>query len=51
MVAMIDYKDKYPYEEHDMQNLQEGKDYYTPEEAYESIMSDIKVIYNLKDAV
>lgn len=30
---------------------QEEKEYFTPEEVYELVMSDVKSIYDLKDAV
>lgn len=47
----IDYTDKSLFEEVDFLKLQEEKDFYTLEEAYELIMSGIKSIYELKDAV
>ena len=27
------------------------KDFYTPEEAYELVMSDVKSVYDMKDAI
>ena len=48
---MIDYTDRTLYEVDATLQEQNDKEFYTPEEAYESIMSDVKVIYELKDAV
>lgn len=46
----IDYTDKSLYEDKGYMPPLE-KEYYTPEEAYELVMSDVKSIYDLKDAV
>ena len=48
---MIDYTDRALYEDNATMQEQNDKEFYTPEEVYESIMSDVKVIYELKDAV
>ena len=48
---IIDYTDKSLFEEDEHTLLSEEKEYYTPEEAYELVMSDVQSIYNLKDAV
>ena len=47
----IDYTGKSPSEDssHVLPTME--KDFYTPEEAYELVMSDVKSIYDLKDAV
>lgn len=47
----IDYTDQSLYEE-DMNFLSSlDKEYYTPEEAYELVMKEIRAIYEMKDAV
>ena len=47
----IDYTDKSLYEDKGYMQSPLEKEYYTPEEAYELVMSDVKSIYDLKDAV
>lgn len=47
----IDYTDKSLYEDSGYMQCAEEKDFYTPEEAYESVMNDVKSIYDMKDAV
>ncbi|MBQ9666236.1 MAG: hypothetical protein IJV33_07180 [Bacteroidaceae bacterium] len=47
----INYTDKTLYEDNCCTQLPVEKEFYTPEEAYELVMSDVKSIYGLKDAV
>lgn len=47
----IDYTDKSLYEDAGYMQLSLEKDYYTPEEVYELVMSDVKSVYDLKDAI
>ena len=47
----IDYTDKTLYEGKNYEQLPLDKEFYTPEEAYELVMSDVKSIYDLKDAI
>ncbi|MBQ8702176.1 MAG: hypothetical protein IJ549_05375 [Prevotella sp.] len=47
----IDYTDKTLYEDKSFNQQPIDKEYYTPEEAYELVMSDVKSVYSLKDAV
>ncbi len=47
----IDYTDKTLYEGKSHEQLPLDKEFYTPEEAYELVMSDVKSIYDLKDAI
>lgn len=48
----IDYNDPYLWEDHgDLPSLPEGKDTFTPEEAYQIIMADIRKIYDEDDSV
>ena len=49
--GVIDYTDKSLFEDTGYANSSLGKDFYTPEEAYELVVSDVKSIYDLKDAV
>jgi hypothetical protein len=46
----IDYSDPSLYED-DGLTLPEGKDSYTPEELRDLLISDLKSIYGMKDAV
>lgn len=48
---MIDYNDKTLFEDSDFMPLPNEKEFYTPEEAYELVMSDVQSIYSLKYAV
>lgn len=48
---IIDYTDKSLYEDNGFIQSPIEKEFYTPEEAYELVMSDIKSVYSLKDAV
>ena len=47
----IDYTDKALYEDKGYGQLPVDKEFYTPEEAYELVMSEVKSVYDLKDAV
>lgn len=47
----IDYSDKFLYEDKGYGQQPLNKDFYTPEEAYELVMSDVKSVYDLKDAI
>ena len=47
----IDYTDKTLYEDKGYGQKTIDKEFYTPEEAYELVMSDVKSVYDLKDAV
>ena len=48
----LNYNDPYLWEDHgDLPPLPEGKDTFTPEEAYKIIMADIRKIYDEDDAV
>lgn len=48
----LDYNDPYLWEDHgDLPQLPEGKETFTPEEAYKIIMADIRKIYDEDDAV
>lgn len=47
----IDYTDKSLYEDNDYLQSPLEKELYTPEEAYELVMSDVKSVYDLRDAV
>ena len=44
----IDYTDKSLYEDNSYAQSPLEKEYYTPEEAYELVMSDVKSVYDLK---
>ena len=46
----IDYSDPSLYEDDDL-ILPEGKDSYTPEELRDLLISDLKSIYGMKDAL
>lgn len=48
---IIDYSDKSLFEDSDHMPLPGEKEFYTPEEAYELVMSDVRSIYFMKDAV
>ena len=48
---IINYSDKSLFEDSDPISLPDEKEFYTPEEAYELVMSDIRSIYFMKDAV
>lgn len=48
----IDYSDPWLYEDHgDVPPLPEGKETFTPEEALDIILKDIRHIYETEDAV
>lgn len=47
----IDYTDKTLYEDNSFEGQPLDQEYYTPEEAYELVVSDVKSIYEMKDAV
>ena len=47
----IDYTDKSLYEDNGYMQTPLEKEFYTPEEAYELVMSDVKSVYDLRDAV
>ncbi len=47
----IDTIGKSPNEDNDCLQQPLEKDFYTPEEAYELVMSDVKSIYDMKDAI
>ena len=48
---IIDYSDKSLFE-HNIPLLSPlDKEYYTPEEAYELVMREVRAIYEMKDAV
>lgn len=49
--SIIDYTDKSLYEDNGFGQQPLDKEFYTPEEAYELVMSDVKSVYDLKDAV
>ena len=49
--GVIDYTDKTLYEDNGYMQLPIEKELYTPEEAYELVMSDVKSVYDLKDAI
>ncbi len=48
---VIDYTDATLYEEDGYLQQSLDKDFFTPEEVYELVMSDVKSIYDLKNAV
>ncbi|MBP5629096.1 MAG: hypothetical protein J6X27_04560 [Bacteroidaceae bacterium] len=47
----IDYTDKSLFEDKGYEQQPLDKEFYTLEEAYELVMSDVKSVYDLKDAV
>lgn len=47
----IEYTDKTLYEDKGFDQQPIDKEFYTPEEAYEQVMSEVKAVYDLKDAV
>ncbi|MBR6178949.1 MAG: hypothetical protein IKQ70_13880 [Bacteroidales bacterium] len=47
----IDYSDDSLYDDSNLLSPPLDKEFYSPEEAYELVMKDVKAIYNLKDAV
>jgi hypothetical protein len=47
----IDYTDKSLYKGDGYEQQPLDKEFYTPEEAYELVMRDVKAVYDLKDAV
>lgn len=51
MQDSIDYTDQSLYDDSNLLLPPLQKDFYSPEEAYELVMKDVKAIYNLKDAV
>ena len=48
---IIDYSDKSLFEDSDHMTLPDEKEFYTPEEAYELVMSDVQSIYFMKNAI
>lgn len=48
---IIDYSDKSLFEDGQYIPSPDEKDFYTPEEAYELVMSDVRSVYFMKDAV
>ena len=50
-ITDIDTLDKSQQEDNDCLQQPLEKDFYTPEEAYELVMSDVKSIYDMKDAI
>ena len=48
---IIDYSNKSLFEDSVQTPLPDEKEFYTPEEAYELVMSDVQSIYFMKDAV
>ena len=48
---IIDYSDKSLFEDSDPMPLPDEKEFYTPEEAYELVMSDVQSIYFMKNAI
>lgn len=48
---IIDYSDKSLFEDSDHMSLPDEKEFYTPEEAYELVMSDVQSIYFMKNAI
>ncbi len=51
MQDYIDYTDQSLYDDSNLLLPPLQKEFYSPEEAYELVMKDVKAIYNLKDAV
>lgn len=51
MQDSIDYTDQALYDDSNLLLPPLQKEFYSPEEAYELVMKDVKAIYNLKDAV
>ena len=47
----IDYSDKSLFEDCQYIPSPDEKEFYTPEEAYELVMSDVRSVYFMKDAV
>ena len=50
-ITKIDTIGKSPNEDDDCLSQTLEKDFYTPEEAYELVMSDVKPVYDMKDAI
>ena len=50
-ITKIDTIGKSPNEDDDYLSQTLEKDFYTPEEAYELVMSDVKSVYDMKDAI
>jgi len=50
-ITKIDTIGKSPNEDDDCLSQTLEKDFYTPEEAYELVMSDVKSVYDMKDAI
>ena len=48
---IIDYSDKSLFEDSDHMPFPDEKEFYTPEEAYELVMSDVQSIYFMKNAI
>ena len=48
---IIDYSDKSLFEDSQYIPSPDEKDFYTPEDAYELVMSDVRSVYFMKDAV
>lgn len=51
MQDSIDYTDQALYDDNNLRLPPLQKEFYSPEEAYELVMKDVKAIYNLKEAV
>lgn len=51
MNDVIDYNDKSLFEDNDVVPLPDEKEFYTPEEACERVMSNVYSIYSLKHTV
>ena len=50
-ITKIDTIGKSPNEDDDCLSQTLEKDFYTPEEAYELVMNDVKSVYDMKDAI
>lgn len=51
-VLSIDETDPWLFEDHgDLPSLPDGKGYFTPEEALDLVLKDIRDIYEVRDAV
>ena len=48
---VIDYTDQTLFEDNGFALSPVEKDFYTPEEAYELVVSEVKSIYEIKDAI
>ena len=50
-ITNVDTINKSPNEDNDCLEQPLEKDFYTPEEDYELVMSDVKSVYDMKDAI